>query len=80
MLFSYVGGQQRISDNKKCRRIAGDFDCHGDAAVQRGVHRPIEHVQGFSGSHWMPPSGKCLPRIAPGAAMVNEYIETTQKH
>ena len=35
MLF-YVGGQQRISDNKKWRRIAGDFDSHVDAAVQAG--------------------------------------------
>jgi hypothetical protein len=26
----------------------------------------------------MPPSGKCLRRIAPAAAMVNEFIETTQ--
>ncbi len=27
-----LGGQQRIGDNKKCRRIASDFDCHVDAA------------------------------------------------
>jgi hypothetical protein len=26
----------------------------------------------------MPPSGKCLRRIAPAAAMVNECVETTQ--
>ncbi len=26
----------------------------------------------------MPPSGKCLRRIAPAAAMVNEFVETTQ--
>jgi len=41
-------------------------------------HRPIEHVQGFTGSHWMPQLGKCLRRIAPAAAMVNEFVETTQ--
>jgi hypothetical protein len=29
--------------------------------------------------HWMPPSAKCLRRIAPAAAsMVNEFVETTQ--
>ena len=78
MLFSYVGGQQRIGDNKKCRPLAGDLDCHGNAAVRCWAHRPIEHVQGFTGSHWMPPSGKCLRRIAPAVAMVNEFIETTQ--
>jgi hypothetical protein len=26
----------------------------------------------------MPPLGKCLGRIAPAAAMVNEFVETTQ--
>ncbi len=78
MLFSYVGGQQQIGDNKKCRRIAGDFDSHADAAVRCGAHRPMEHIPGFTGSHWMPPSGECLSRIAPAAAMVSEFVETTQ--
>jgi len=49
MLFSYGSGQQRINDNKKCRQIAGEFDCHADAAVQRGTHScPMKHVQGFA--------------------------------
>ncbi len=56
----------------------GNFGCHGDAVVQRGAHRPIEHIQGFTGSHWMLPQGKCLRPIAPAAAMVNEFVETTQ--
>jgi hypothetical protein len=58
--------------------IAGDFDCHADAEVRRGAHRPMEHVQGFTGSQWMPPSGKCLRRIAQAADMVNEFVETAQ--
>jgi hypothetical protein len=37
----------------------------------------MEHVQGFTGSHWMPPLGKCLRSNAPAAAMVNEFVETT---
>jgi hypothetical protein len=37
----------------------------------------MEHIQGFTGSHWMLPSGN-LHRIAPSAAMVNEFVETTQ--
>jgi hypothetical protein len=77
MLFSYVGGQQQIGNNKKCKRIAGDFNCHADAAVQCGAHRPMEHIPGFTRSHWMPPLGKCLSRIVPSAAMVNELVETT---
>jgi hypothetical protein len=77
MLFSYVSGQQRIGNNQKCSQIAGDFDCNADA-VRRGVHHLIEHIQGFTQSHWMPPLGKCLRRIAPAAAMVKEFVETTQ--
>ena len=45
--------------------------------VRHGAHSLIEHVQGFTGSHWMPPLGKCLRRIALVAAMVKEFIETT---
>jgi hypothetical protein len=45
MLFSYVGGQQQIGDNKQYRQFTGDFDCHADAAVQCEVDRPMEHIQ-----------------------------------
>ena len=77
MLFSYGYGQEQIGDNKKCRQIAGDFDCHTDVAVRRGAHRPIEHIQGFTRSHWMPPLGKCLGRTTPEAIMVDEFVKTT---
>jgi hypothetical protein len=36
----------------------------------------MEHIQGFTRSHWMLPSGKCLRRIAPAAVMVNELVDT----
>jgi hypothetical protein len=73
MIFIHVSGQQRIDGNQKCRQITGDFDGHGDAAVRREAHRPMEHIQGFTRSHWMPPLGKCLRRIAPAAAMVDDF-------
>jgi hypothetical protein len=73
MLFSYLYGQQQIGDNKKCRQIAGNFDCHADAAVRRGADRPMEHIQGFTRSHWMPPSGECSHCIAAAAAMVDDF-------
>jgi hypothetical protein len=38
----------------------------------------MDHTRGFTRSHWMQPSGKCLRRIAPAAAMVDESVETTQ--
>ncbi len=37
------------------------------------AHRPMDHIQGFTRSHWMPPSGECLRRITPTAAMVDEF-------
>jgi hypothetical protein len=69
-----------INDNKKCRESAGDFNHHADAAVRCGVHCLMKHIPGFTKSHWMLPSGKYLHRIAPAAAMVDKYIENTQKH
>jgi len=61
------------STRQKCRQIDDDFDGHGDAAVRRGVHCPMEHIQGLSRSHWMPPSGECLHSIAPTAAIVDKF-------
>ena len=72
--LAYGCGQQRNRRDKKCRQIDDNFDGHaGDAAVRHGAHRPMEHIQGFTQSHWMPPLGECLPRIAQTAAMVNEF-------
>ena len=50
-------------------------------AMQRydaGHILPIDHIRGFTRSHWMPPLGKCLHRIAPVAAVIKEVVETTQ--
>ncbi len=76
--LAYGCGQQRNQRDKKCRQIDNNFGGHGDAAVRRGAHRPMEHIQGFTRSHWMLPSGKCLRRIAPAATMVKKFVETTQ--
>jgi hypothetical protein len=61
-----------INDNKKCRQIAGNFDHHADVAVQCRAHRPMEHIQGFTRSHWMLPLGECLCRIALAATIIND--------
>jgi hypothetical protein len=76
--LSIIVGNNGIDGDKKCRESAGDFDHHADAAVQCRVHCPMEHILGFTRSHWMSPLGKCLHRIAPAAAMINEYIKNTQ--
>jgi hypothetical protein len=49
-----------------CFTVVGHFDGHGSPLVQYKVHRPMQHVQGYSRSHWMPPLGNYLLRIAPG--------------
>lgn len=50
-------GNNGIDDYEKYREIAGLFDGHGDAVVQqqRDAHRPMEHIQIYTVSHWMPP-------------------------
>ncbi len=47
-LLAKVMGNNKIDDAKKCRKIAGNFNCHGDAVVQCRAHCPIEHIQGFT--------------------------------
>jgi hypothetical protein len=37
---------------------AGCFDGRGGVPVQYCAYRPMEEVQGFTRSHWMPPLGK----------------------
>ena len=69
MLFSYGSGWQRIDGNKKCRQIAGNFDCHSNAVVWCGAHRPMEHIRVYTWSHWM---------ITSSAAMVKEFKSNTQ--
>jgi hypothetical protein len=46
------------------------FDGHGEALKQYMRHRPMQHVQGYTGSHWTPPSGDYSLRIALAAARV----------
>jgi hypothetical protein len=46
----------------ECTSSAGGFD------GQYRRHCSMWHVQGYSGRHWMQPSGNYLLRIAPAAA------------
>jgi len=58
---------------KKFTSFAGHFDGHADQAIQFQVHCPMEHIQGFIGSHWMPPLGEYSPRITRADAMVIDF-------
>jgi hypothetical protein len=52
----------------KCPLSAGRFDGHGSPPVQYEAHLPMEHVQGYTRSHWMLPSDNYSLHIAPAAA------------
>ncbi len=58
----------------KC--ISFVVDGHGGAPKQYRQHHPMGHVQGYPGSHCMPPLGNYLLRIAPVAtrATANETM------
>jgi len=54
----------------ECTSIAAHFDGHAKALKRYMRHRPMQHVQGYTGSHWTPPSGDYSLRIALAAARV----------
>jgi hypothetical protein len=62
----------------KCTSIAGHFDGHVEALKQYMRHCPMQHVQGYTGSHWMLPSGNYSLRIAPAAARATANKTTMQ--
>ena len=37
------------------------------------VHHPMEHIQGFIGSHWVQPLDEYLPRITQADAMAIDF-------
>jgi hypothetical protein len=53
----------------KCPSIVGHFGGHGGATGQYRCYCPMQHVQGYLGSHWIPPSAttcSILPQQLPG--------------
>ncbi len=51
----------------------GHFDGHDNEPVQFWAYCPMQLVQGYLRSHWMPPLGKYLPRIALVDGMVINF-------
>jgi hypothetical protein len=64
----------------KCTSSTGRFDGRGGAPEQYRRHCPMWHVQGYSRSHWMLPSGNYLLRIAPAAARATGKQTTINKY
>jgi hypothetical protein len=63
----------------KCISSAGRFDGHGSAPEQYRQHCLMQHVQGYSRSHWTPPLGNYLLRITPATARATANKTTTKK-
>jgi hypothetical protein len=70
----------KLTMTNKCTSSAGHFDGHGSAPEQYTWHRPMQHVQGYSGSHWTPPLGNYSLRIAPAAARATGKQTTINKY
>jgi hypothetical protein len=64
----------------KCTSSAGRFDGHDDVPEQIRRHHLMRHVQGYSKSHWMPPSGEYSLRIAPAATRATGKQTTINKY
>jgi hypothetical protein len=64
----------------KCTSSASHFDGHGGVPEQYRWHCLMRHVQGYSGSHWMPALGNYLLRIAPAAARATGKQTTINKY
>ena len=75
----YIHTNEATMTNE-CTLYAGRFDGHGGAPEQYRRHRLMRHVQGYSGSHWMPASGNYSLRIAPAAARATSKQTTINKY
>jgi len=64
----------KSTPTKKGKSNAGNFEHHEDTAVQCGVDCPMDHIRGFTRSHWLPTFGECLSHIVLAAAMVNKFV------
>ncbi len=73
MVIIYGFGNDRNRQWQKRKQIAGNFDHRANVAIWCGAHCPMKHIQGFTRSHLMLPSGKCLGHIAPAAAKVGDF-------
>jgi hypothetical protein len=70
----------KLTMTLKGNTVAANFEGLADAPEQYRQHRPMQHVQGYYGSHWTPASGDYSLRIAPAAARATDIQTTINKH
>jgi hypothetical protein len=58
----------KLSMMIKCTSVVAHFDGLANVLVLCGLHRPMQRVQGYSGSHLMPPLGEYSLCFVPAAA------------
>jgi hypothetical protein len=63
-----------------CFSIIGHLDGHGGLPVQYEAHCPMQHVQGYPRSHWMPAPGNYSLRIASAATRATGKQTTINKY
>jgi hypothetical protein len=63
-----------------CSTALGHFNGHGGLLVQYEAHLPMQHVQGYSGSHWTPASGNYLLCTTLAAARATVKQTTINKY
>ena len=61
----------------ECPSVAGHFDGHGEALRQYMRHHLMQHVHGYTGSHWTPPSGDYSLCITSAATRATANKTTT---
>jgi hypothetical protein len=71
--------RHKIYDGKQSTSAAGHFNSHGLALVQYKVLCLMQHVQGYTVSHCMPPLGNYSLHIALVAARVQSKTTTIKK-
>jgi hypothetical protein len=70
----------KLPMTNECISSAGRFNGHGSVPEQYRRHCPMQHVQGYSESHWMLPLGDYLLRIAPAATRATGNQTTLKKY
>jgi hypothetical protein len=70
---------KKLTMTSKCTSVAARFEGLADAPEQYRRHRPMRHVQSYSGSHWMLALDDYSLRIAPAAARATGKQTTINK-
>jgi hypothetical protein len=69
----------KLSMMIKCTFVVAHFDSHASAFEQYRWHCLMKHVNGYPGSHWIPPSGNYSLCIALVAARATANKTTMKK-